>query len=154
MDAIQLLKQDHRTVESLFKEFERAGQKAHHTKRRLVKRMIQELSLHADLEEQVFYPALQGPAKGNELVLKALEEHALLKSLLQQLEKMSPEEERFQPKVTVLIQNVRQHFKEEEGKMFPQLKQALKPAQLRELGHRLEEGRKAIQSPKDYLRMG
>jgi hemerythrin superfamily protein len=154
MDAIQLLKQDHRTVESLFKEFERAGEKAHHTKKRLVKKLIKELSLHADLEEQVFYPAVQQGADENELVLKAMEEHDLVKSLLQQLEKMSPEEDRFHPKVTVLIQNVREHMEQEEREIFPKLKEALKLAQLQELGHRLEEGKKAIQSPKDYLRLG
>jgi hemerythrin superfamily protein len=154
MDAIQLLKQDHRAVESLFKEFEQAGEKAQLKKKRLVKKMIEELSLHADLEEQVFYPAVQEAAKENELVLKAMEEHDLVKSLMQQLEKMSPEEDRFQPKVTVLIENVREHVKEEEGEMFPKLKEALKPAQLQELGHRMEEGKKAIQNPKDYLRLG
>jgi hemerythrin superfamily protein len=154
MDAIQLLKQDHRAVESLFKEFEQAGEKAQLKKKRLVKKMIEELSLHADLEEQVFYPAVQEAAKENELVLKAMEEHDLVKSLMQQLEKLSPEEDRFQPKVTVLIENVREHVKEEEGEMFPKLKEALKPAQLQELGHRMEEGKKAIQNPKDYLKLG
>jgi len=106
-------------VESLFKEFERAGEKAHHTKKRLVKKMIKALSLHADLEEQVFYPAVQEAAKEKELVLKAMEEHDLVKSLLQQLEKMSPEEDRFQPKVTVLIQNVREHVKRKRGRCSP-----------------------------------
>ncbi len=153
MDAIQLLRRDHRTVEKLFKEFERTGPKAKLTKTRLVKKMIKELSLHAQVEEQIFYPAVQEAAGEDDLVLKAMEEHDLVKALLEQLDKMTPEEDRFQAKVYVLIESIRDHVDEEEKEIFPKLKEALKPAQLRNLGTRLEEGKKAIQSPKDYLKL-
>ncbi len=153
MDAIQLLRRDHRTVEKLFKEFERTGPKAKLTKTRLVKKMIKELSLHAQVEEQIFYPAVQEAAGEDDLVLKAMEEHDLVKVLLEQLDKMTPEEDRFQAKVYVLIESIRDHVDEEEKEIFPKLKEALKPAQLRNLGTRLEEGKKAIQSPKDYLKL-
>jgi hemerythrin superfamily protein len=153
MDAIQLLRKDHRTVEKLFKDFEKTGAKAKHTRKRLVKKMVEELSLHAQLEEQLFYPAVQEATKESDAVLKAMEEHDLVKVLLQQLQTMSPEEDRFDAKVAVLMQNVREHVEEEEGEIFPKLREALKRAQLEELGTRLEEGKKAIQSPKDYLKL-
>jgi hemerythrin superfamily protein len=154
MDAIQVLRQDHRSIEKKFKEFEQTSPKANLTKKRLVKKMIKELSLHADVEEQLFYPAVEEAAKEHDLVLKAMEEHDLVKVLLEQLDRMSPEEDRFDAKVAVLIEIIRDHVDQEERHIFPKLKAALKPAQLRDLGIRLDEGKKAIQSPKDYLRRG
>src|SRR6266516_4328163 len=106
MDAVRLLTQDHRSVEAIFKEFERASAKAHRTKKKLVKNMIEELSLHAQIEEQVFYPAVQEATKDQKLALQAMEEHEVVKTLLKQLEKMEPEEERFEAKVTVLMELV------------------------------------------------
>jgi hemerythrin superfamily protein len=152
-DAISLLKRDHREIEALFKEFERAGERDRRKKKKLVKQMIEQLSMHGRIEEQLFYPQLRDAAKEKELTLKAVEEHDLIKVLLGQLENMTPEEERFQPKVTVLIESVRDHVKEEEDLLFPKLRDALSPIQLKDLGTRLEEGRKAIQSPRDYLSM-
>jgi hemerythrin superfamily protein len=152
-DAIAVLKQDHRTIERLFKELERAGEKEQRKKRKLVKQIVEELSTHAQIEEQVFYPEIQGTAKKPELALKAMEEHDLVKILLERLRTMTPEEERFRSKVTLLIQLVREHVKEEERDMFPAIRKALTPVQLRDLGTRLEEGKKAIQSPRDYLSM-
>jgi hemerythrin superfamily protein len=152
-DAIAVLKQDHREIERLFKEFERAREKEQRKKKKLVKQIIEQLSMHAQIEEQIFYPQLQETAKENELALRAMEEHDLVKVLLGQLETMTPEEERFQSKVTVLIELVREHVKGEEGQLFPKVREALTPIQLKDLGTRLEEGKKAIQSPRDYLSM-
>ena len=152
-DAIAILKQDHRDIERVFKEFERAGQKEQRKKKKLVKQMVEQLSMHAQIEEQLFYPQLQEVAKENELALKAMEEHDLLKVLLEQLHTMTPEEQRFQAKVTVLIESVRDHVKEEEAELFPKMREAMTPIQLKDLGTRMEEGRKAIQSPRDYLSM-
>jgi hemerythrin superfamily protein len=144
MDAITLLKNDHRTVEELFKKFEQAGDRAFKTKRRLVDEIITELSVHAAIEEQVFYPATREARQENEeMVLEALEEHHLVKLALSELEKMDPADERFTPKVTVLIENVRHHVKEEEGEMFPKVRKALKAAELERLGERLEEATKS-----------
>jgi hemerythrin superfamily protein len=152
-DAISILKQDHRDIERLFKEFERAGEKEQRKKKKLVKQMVEQLSMHAQIEEQLFYPQLQETAKENELALEAMEEHDLLKVLLDQLQTMTPEEERFQAKVTVLIRSVRDHVEEEEAELFPKMREAMTAIQLRDLGTRMEEGKKAVQSPRDYLRM-
>lgn len=143
MDAITVLKNDHRTVEQLFKKFEQTGDRAFKTKRRLVDEIITELSIHAAIEEQVFYPATrEARGENQEMVLEALEEHHLAKLALSELEKMDPADERFTPKTTVLIENVRNHVKEEEGEMFPKVRKAMKPQQLKELGERLEEAKK------------
>jgi hemerythrin superfamily protein len=152
-DAIAVLKQDHQAIERLFQELERAGDKDQRKKKKLVKEIVEELSMHVQIEEQVFYPEVRGTAKETELALKAKEEHDLVKILLGQLRTMTPEEERFQSKVTVLMELVREHVKEEERAMFPVMRKALTAIQLRDLGTRLEEGRKAIQSPRDYLSM-
>jgi hemerythrin superfamily protein len=138
-DAITLLRDDHRTVEKLFKSFEKAGENAAVTKKRLVKSMIEELSVHAAIEEQVFYPAVRAEVSGtNDEVLEALEEHHIVKWELSELDGLDPADERFGAKVTVLIENVRHHVREEEGQLFPAVRAALGRTRLAELGADLE----------------
>jgi hemerythrin-like domain-containing protein len=151
MDCITMLKKDHQKAESLFKEFERSPKSQKRARRRIVKNIVQELARHADLEEQIFYPAVKEATKKDGPVLQALEEHELVKQLLQDLEKMEPEQERFEAKVVVLISQIRAHVKEEERVLFPMVRRALKQPQLNELGERLEEGKKALRKPTKYL---
>src|SRR4051812_33167505 len=139
MDAITLLKRDHRTVDELFKRFEKAGDRANTQRREIVDRIIEELSIHAVIEEQVLYPVARAAVPGAEdNVLESLEEHHIVKWVLSELERMQPTEERFEAKVTVLIENVRHHIKEEEGELFPKLRRALNRSQLDELGDALD----------------
>lgn len=152
MDAIAVLKKDHQEAESLFKEFERSPKKQKRGRARIVKKILGELSGHADLEEQIFYPAVQEATKQDDPVFKAMEEHELVKKLMQELEKMEPDQERFEAKVGVLIAQVRAHVKEEERVLFPMVRRALKPPQLKDLGERLEEGKKAMRKPTTYLK--
>jgi hemerythrin superfamily protein len=143
MDAITLLKNDHRTVEDLFKKFEKAGDSAHKSKQKLVERMIQELSIHAAVEETTFYPFVKGVDE--ELtsdVLESLEEHHVVKWLLSELDGLSPSAERFDAKVTVLMENVRHHVEEEEKDMFPLVRKKLSRDQLQELGGLIERAKK------------
>ena len=120
MDAITLLKTDHKTVEKLFKQFEKAGDRATLTKGKLVAGMVKELSVHAAIEEQVFYPAVRHEApEASDYVLDSLEEHHIVKWLLSELDGMTPDDERFDSKVRVLIENVRYHVGEEETQLFP-----------------------------------
>src|ERR1700751_2635712 len=126
MDAVTLLRNDHKTVEALFKKFEKAGPNAHKTKQDLVEKIIEELSIHAAIEEQVLYPAArQAVPDATEEVLESLEEHHIVKWVLSELDRMDPDDERFTPKVTVLIEAVRPHVKEEEGQLFPELRKAM-----------------------------
>ena len=144
MDAVTLLRNDHKTVEGLFKKFEKAGPNAHKTKQDLVEKIIEELSIHAAIEEQVLYPAARDAAPDeNDLVLESLEEHHIVKWVLSELDGMSPDDERFTAKVTVLIENVRHHVEEEEGDLFPALRKAMKRKELEELAEAMEKAKKA-----------
>jgi len=139
MDAISLLKNDHRTVEELFKRFERAGDRALPQKREIVDRIIEELSVHAVIEEQVLYPVARATVpRAEDMVLESLEEHHIVKWVLSELEGMDPTDERFGAKVTVLIENVRHHVKEEEGDFFPMVRRSLNRSALEDLGEALD----------------
>jgi hemerythrin-like domain-containing protein len=142
-DAIALLKADHRSVEKLFREFERSSETAHKTRRKLVDKMIFELSVHAAIEEQFLYPTARREVPDVESdVLEAMEEHHVAKWLLSELERTDPTDERFGPKVTVLIENVRHHVREEEQDLFPELRRAVGRSELRELGARMAEAKR------------
>jgi len=144
MDAITLLKDDHRTVKELFRKFEKAGERAHKTKRTLVDKITEELSVHSAIEEQVFYPAVREAVEtAEDEVLESLEEHHIVKWTLSELEKMDPQDERFDEKVTVLIESVRHHIEEEEGEMFPKVRRALSRSQLSDLGELMERAKLA-----------
>lgn len=139
MDAITLLKQDHKTVEKLFKQFEKSGDGAIKTRRKIVDQIIEELSIHAAIEEQVFYPAVREEVeKVADTVLEGIEEHHIVKWTLSELENLPADHERFEAKVTVLMESVRHHVEEEEGEMFPEVRKALGRKRLGELGDQME----------------
>jgi hemerythrin superfamily protein len=142
MDAITLLKDDHKTVEQLFKRFERAGDRAYAEKRSLVDRMIEALSVHAAIEEELFYPVARATVPGtDDIALESLEEHHIVKWLLSELEHMDPRDERFDAKVTVLIELVRHHVEEEEGEFFPRVRDELGRKALDDLGDAMSAAR-------------
>jgi hemerythrin superfamily protein len=135
-DAVALIKADHREVEKLFHEFEDAGDRAYKTKQQLVSQIIKELEVHATIEEEIYYPAVDAKAKkdGKELVAEAVEEHHVVKVLLGELATMSAEDDAFDAKVTVLIENVRHHVEEEEEELLPQSEEILGDEELARLG--------------------
>lgn len=139
-----MLKQDHETVEKLFKRFEKAGPKAYKEQREVVDRIIEELSVHAAIEEQVFYPVTRATiAEVEDVALESLEEHHIVKLLLSELEKMDPANERFKAKVKVLIENVRHHVSEEEQDYFPKVRAALGRNDLQEMGEAMAEAKRS-----------
>jgi hemerythrin superfamily protein len=141
VDAIQVIKQDHRDVERLFAAFERAHRGGdRHEQRRIARDLVRALSIHAAIEEQVVYPALREGA--GERVLDALEEHHAVKLTLAELEKASLAGERFAAKVRVLEQHVREHVAEEERELLPRLRD-LGAARLRELGDALAKAKRS-----------
>jgi len=150
VDAIVLLKDDHKAVEKLFKEFEKAGDRAVKTKRRLVDQMIKELTVHAYIEEQLFYPAARAAAPGTAgHVLESIEEHHVVVWMLSELAGMDPADERFTAKVTVLIENVRHHVQEEEQDWFPEVRKAMGRTVLQQLGEDMAAAKTA--APADPL---
>jgi hemerythrin-like domain-containing protein len=154
MDAVQVLRREHREIDRLLRELQSAGEREARKRKQLRKQLVEELSVHQDLEEQVVYPtAEQEVSKTKPAVLKAREQHELLKGLLRQIEGMQPQEERFDPRVAVLADLTRAHFEEEDATVLIPLADALTADQLRELGRRLEEGRAAIKNPREYLKL-
>ncbi|MFI7048539.1 hemerythrin domain-containing protein [Streptosporangium sandarakinum] len=150
MDAIVLLKDDHKTVEKLFKEFEQAGGTAYKKKQEIVEKISKELCEHAYIEEAIFYPEARAEAPDtSDHVLESVEEHHVVAWLLSELKGMDPKDERFDAKVTVLIENVRHHIKEEEEDWFPQVREALGRNRLQELGERMEKAK--AEAPSDPL---
>jgi hemerythrin-like domain-containing protein len=153
MDAIAVLKADHADVEKLFKRFEDLGPRAKKTKADIADKVIAALSQHAAIEEQVLYPAARERLPDDEpMVLEALEEHHVVKWVLSELDGMSPDDERFDAKFTVLAEGVRHHVKEEEGELFPKLRKGFTKSELDELGAQLTTARKAA-SPRPHPRL-
>jgi hemerythrin superfamily protein len=143
MDAITLLRNDHKTVEALFKRFEKAGNNAFAQKREIVDRIVEELSVHAAIEEQVFYPVARRMVPSSEdVALESLEEHHIVKWLLAELAELDPTHERFDAKVSVLMENVRHHVKEEESDFFPKVRETLSRAQLADVGETMADAKK------------
>ena len=116
LDAIALLREDHRTVDRLFTEFEQAPSDA--AKRKLANDICTALKVHARIEEDLFYPAVFSQASAP-LLAEARVEHASAKDLIAQIEAGAPGEPLFDAKVKVLAEYVRHHVAEEEGELFP-----------------------------------
>jgi len=151
-DAIVLLKNDHKTVEKLFKEFEKAGETAYREKRRIADSIIEELTVHAYIEEEIFYPAArEAVPETKDHVLESVEEHHVVVWMLSELLDLDPEHETFDAKVTVLTENVRHHVEEEEDEWFPEVRSAMGRKRLQELGRRMIDARS--EAPKNPLEL-
>src|SRR5262249_419638 len=141
-DAVTLLKQDHRTVESVFGDFEDADESEQAT---IAERVCQLLTVHAQIEEEILYPAAREALEDEEdaeLVSEALVEHGTAKELIAKIEAMTPDDESFKATVKVLSEYIKHHVKEEEGELFPKLKKT--GLDLRELGERLAERKHSL----------
>jgi hemerythrin superfamily protein len=140
MDGIVLLKEDHKAVKRLFREFEKNHTTASGAaKRKLVDQILHELTTHAFIEETIFYPAARSEVPDtNEHVLESVEEHHVMAWLCSELQKLSPDDETFDAKVTVLIENVEHHIQEEEEDWFPKVREALGRKRLTELGEQMQ----------------
>src|SRR3954469_18652071 len=151
MDAIALLTRDHREVEALFKQFEKLTDRATKTKKNIVMKVIRELAIHSAIEEMLFYPAVRmagmkadtrAGESAADTVLESLEEHHVVKWTLTELEKMDPEDERFDAKVTVLMESVRHHIEEERDELFPKARKLLGNDALQQLGEQIQRAKK------------
>ena len=125
-DAFALLTADHRTVKGLFKEFEKLSKEGDvdEEKAQLVRQICNELTVHAQVEEEIFYPALREAIDDEDLMDEADIEHASAKDLIAQLEGMEPGDDHYDARVTVLGEYVDHHVKEEEGEMFSKARKA------------------------------
>jgi hemerythrin-like domain-containing protein len=142
-DAIVLLKADHKEIRQLFRKFAAAGDGAVKTKGDLVSKIIELLTVHTYIENEVMYPEVRRLLPDLEDdVLESYEEHHVADVLCMELFAMKPDAERFDAKTTVLIENVTHHIEEEEQEWFPQVRAGLGRKQLQELGERLLAAKK------------
>jgi hemerythrin-like domain-containing protein len=136
-DALQMLKEDHRKVQDIFKQFERAEDTSE--KKRLVDEALMELEIHAQLEEEIFYPAVEQEVKPeDDLMEEAEEEHHVAKLLMAELKRMRPQNKNYDAKFTVLAENVKHHIQEEETEMLPKAAE-LGSERMQELGEEMAE---------------
>jgi len=143
-DAIVMLKEDHTRVRKLFREFQSAGDGAAQTKNALVAKILEELTVHTYLENEVMYPEVRRLVPDLEDdVLESYEEHHVSDVLCFELSTMDADDERFDAKTTVLIELVVHHIEEEEQDWFPQVREALGRKQLQDIGARMAELRPA-----------
>ena len=149
-DAIAMLKDDHKVVEKLFKQFEKAGDSAYAKKRQIVDEVVKELTTHAYIEETLFYPTARKAApETGEHVLESVEEHHVVAWMLSELMNTDPRDERFDAKMMVLMENVRHHVEEEEKEWFPEVRKAMSRSDLKELGAKMEAAKS--QAPSNPL---
>ena len=134
-DAIVLLKEDHKRIRRLFKEFRDAGENATVTKGRIVEKILEALTVHTYLENEVMYPSVRRALPDLEDdILESYEEHHVADVLCAELAAMSPDDERFDAKTAVLIENVTHHIEEEEQEWFPKVRDGLGRKELQALG--------------------
>jgi len=115
-----MLRADHKRVADLFADYEKTSSTA--KKKDIVSTICTELSVHAQVEDEIFYPAVKQALKDRELVPEATIEHATLKDLIAQVEGIEPDGEMFDAKIKVLSEYVKHHVKEEHTEMFPKAK--------------------------------
>ncbi|MHB8483482.1 MAG: hemerythrin domain-containing protein [Nitrospiria bacterium] len=138
--AIKMLKEDHQLVKEQFEEFKEIKS---NEKEELVKNVLNELTIHVTIEEEIFYPAVWKKIKDNDLMDEALEEHHVVKLLISELQEMGPSDERYDAKFTVLGEMVKHHIKEEETEMFPKIEKL--GLDLDQLGEEMEERKEELQ---------
>jgi len=142
-DAIVVLKDEHQEIRKLFTDFQAAGRNATVTKGKLASKIIEKLTVHTFLENEIMYPEVRNRLPNLEAeVLESYEEHHVADVLCMELAAMKPDAERFDAKMTVLIENVSHHMDEEEEQWFPKVRAGLARAELQEIGAHMIEARK------------
>jgi hemerythrin superfamily protein len=139
-DPIKMLREDHQKVQELFRRFEQSEDEQ--TKNEIAQTAIQELTVHATLEEEIFYPAAQEVIEEEDLIDEAQEEHHVAKLLMNELRKMKAKDQRFDAKFKVLAESVKHHIEEEEAELFPMLQGKLDSEAL---GEQLESRKQKLQ---------
>lgn len=151
MDAIEMLKGQHREVESLFKKFDALGENATKSKQSLFENIADALAMHATIEEKHFYPAVKAK-RTEDILLEALEEHLGIKRVIADLLKLDSSNETFDAKVKVLKEQVEHHVEEEESDLFPKVRKVLDKAELTELASTMQRTMKALMEKGDARR--
>lgn len=146
MDAIKLLKDDHRNVKKLLEEGDSTTERGVKTRTELFAKIKQELEVHEAIEEEIFYPALKEHPKAKEIVLEGYEEHHVVDQIISELEQVSVEDEAWGAKFTVMKENIEHHIEEEEDDMFKKARSVFSDEELGELGERMQARKDELQA--------
>lgn len=149
-DPIELLETQHREVESLFESFEKAKDGA--AKRTAFQRIADALAIHAAIEEHHLYPAVKDK-QTEDLLRESVEEHLSVKRIIADLLEMTASDKNFEAKVKVLQEQVEHHVEEEEGELFPQIRELFEEDSLNEIGAAMAEEAASLegQHPRDQV---
>jgi hemerythrin-like domain-containing protein len=142
MNAFTLLKEDHKKVAGILEEIDATTERGVKTREDLFTQLKTELDIHAEIEETIFYPALEKHGETRDITLEGIEEHRIVKELLAELDSMAKDDEIWTAKMTVLKENVEHHVEEEESEMFSKARKTLTQEEIEALGTRMEAAKK------------
>ena len=144
MNALELLKNDHDKVDKLFQKVEATDESEH---RALFEQIKEELEVHTHIEETIFYPRMkeEGDQELKDIVLEGIEEHRQAKMFLRELEALQDDSEKFEPKLKVLKEDIEHHVQEEEGEMFPMIREQIDAGVLEDMGEEMAAEKKKFQ---------
>ncbi|MGZ8565657.1 MAG: hemerythrin domain-containing protein [Actinomycetota bacterium] len=137
MDAITLLKDDHKKVKGLLKDLDATTERGVKTRQDLFTRIQHELEIHEAIEEEILYPALKGHAETKDIALEAYEEHHVVDLVMAEIEGTPFDDETWGAKFTVMKENLEHHIEEEEGEMFKQAREVIDRHELVRLGEKM-----------------
>lgn len=143
MNAVELLKADHKKVNELFGKV-KATEAGEH--KELFEQIKNELDIHTHIEETIFYPKLKEEEELEDIVLEGIEEHHQAKMFLRELAGLPEDSEKFEPKLKALMEDITHHVQEEEGEMFPKVEELFDEETLMELGAEMEEEKENFQN--------
>lgn len=143
MNALTLLEEDHRKVKKLMHEIEKTTERGVKTREELFTRLVDELTVHEKIEEQIFYPQVRERAKTKQLedmVVEAYEEHHFVDTVKAEIENTPFEAEEWAAKFKVMMENIEHHAEEEEeGKMFPKVRKVFTEGELADMGEQMAQ---------------
>jgi len=139
MDAMSLLKEDHKKVKKMLAQLESTTERGVKTREELFTRVKQELVVHEAIEEEIFYPALKEHPKTKEIALEGYEGHHVVDTVMAEIEGVAYDDEKWGAKFTVMKENLEHHIEEEEGEMFKKARQVFDRQELEDLGERMAE---------------
>jgi hemerythrin superfamily protein len=135
MDVLVFLKDEHDEVKAVFKKLEKAEGSPAAT---LFEQLTSMLTLHEELEERYFYPELKKESATEDLILESYQEHHVMDLLLDEIGKLEPSDEAWQPKIKVLQENTEHHIEEEEGELFPKVRKVWDLDRRKEVGQQMQ----------------
>jgi hemerythrin-like domain-containing protein len=144
MNALTLLREDHRSMKKLLAQGEETTERAVKTRRELLDRITTDFRAHEKIEEDIFYPALKEHPKARDIVLEGYQEHHVVDLIMAELKDLDENDETWGAKFAVMKENIEHHIEEEEGEMFTKARAAFSTEELDDLGEQMEAMKEKI----------